>query len=63
MEICEHLVNGVLVGHPAEGPCPDQEELEWSAQWFLDAVRYRKEHPKQPGEEGYEFWKHYQSQT
>lgn len=59
MEICEHLVDGVLVGHLAKTPCPDQEELKLAAQWFLGYIRYRKEHPKQPGDEGYEFWGHY----
>lgn len=60
METCEHLVDGVLLAHPACGPCPTQEELHRQAQWFLGIIEYRKVHPKRPGEEGYEFWKHYQ---
>jgi len=60
VKMCEHVVLGVIVGHPASGPCPSREELERHAQWFLGAIEYRREHPKQPGEEGYELWRHYQ---
>ena len=60
MKVCEHLVDGVLVAHPAYGRCPTDAELRRQARWFLEAIEYRRAHPKKPGEEGYEFWKHYQ---
>lgn len=60
MEWCKHDLGDFIYEHPVCGACPSDEELEVSRQWFMDTVQYRKEHPKKPGEEGYEFWKHYQ---
>ena len=60
MEMCEHLTLGVIYSHPACGTRPTQEELECHALYFLAHIEYRRQHPKQPGDEGYEFWKEYQ---
>lgn len=58
--LCEHRVLGLIVSHPARYCCPSRRELEEEAQCFLSMVSYRKKQPKSPGEEGYEFWRHYQ---
>jgi len=61
VEMCAHEAFGVIMEHAACHPCPSQSESEERAKWFIAAIEYHRRHPKLPGEEGYEFWRAYQT--
>ena len=60
MKICTHDLGDFIYEHPVCDVCPSDEEIGQEREWFMRFIEYRKNHPKRPGEEGYEFWKHYQ---